>query len=268
VRTQRLLLVTALLFGLGFVATFLVALHTARGLHYDDALFRRVSGSRLAPVETAGERALGTIDIGSLLAGAAVLGFLALVRGRVARALAAVALVGASVVSVELLKHGLPRVEGAIPAGRPPTFPSGHTAVAVSLGFALVLAAPPVLRPLAAVAGATYAAGIGLSVIALGWHYPSDVVGSFFVCGFWACIAGALSGGTARRPAVSIPGVVAAVVAVALGLLLAAFVASRHSTAVAELRSRESLVGMAALLGALSLSTFAVLTPLFEERGR
>jgi hypothetical protein len=94
------------------------------------------------------------------------------------------------------------------------------------------------------------------------------VVGSFFVCGFWACVAGALSGGTARRPAVSIPGFVAAVVAVALGLLLAAFVASRHSTAVAELRSRESLVGMAALLGALSLSTFAVLTPLFEERGR
>jgi membrane-associated phospholipid phosphatase len=268
VRTQRLLLVTAFPFGLGFVASFFVALHTARGLHYDDALFRRVSGSQLVPVETAGERALGTIDVGSLLAGAAVLAFLALARGRVARALAAVALVGTSVVSVELLKHGLPRLAGALPAGRPPTFPSGHTAVAVSLGLALVLAAPPVLRPLAAVAGATYAAGIGLSVIALGWHYPSDVVGSFCVCGFWACVAGALSGGTARRPAVSIPGFVAAVVAVALGLLLAAFVASRHSTAVAELRSRESLVGMAALLGALSLSTFAALTPLFEERGR
>src|SRR6185436_12629241 len=58
VRTQQLLLVAALLFGLGFAATFLVALHTARGLHYDGALFRRVSGSRLVPVETAGERAL------------------------------------------------------------------------------------------------------------------------------------------------------------------------------------------------------------------
>jgi membrane-associated phospholipid phosphatase len=268
VRTQRLLFVTAFLFGLGFLATFVATLHTARGLHYDEELYRRVSGSELVPIETAGERALATIDIGTLVAGAVVFGFLALVRGRAARALAAVALVGASVVSVELLKHGLPQLGGAIPAGRPPTFPSGHTAVAVSLGLALVLAAPPVLRPLAAVVGAAYAAAIGLSVIALGWHYPSDVAGSFFVCAFWACAIGAIAGGTARRPAVSIPGVAAAVVAVAAALLLAAFVASRHSTAVAELRNRESLVGMGALLGTLSLATFAVLTPLFEESDR
>jgi membrane-associated phospholipid phosphatase len=262
------LLAAALGFALAFLATFAVALHTSRGLHYDNALYRRVSGNALVPVQAAGERALATIDIGSLLGAALVLGFLAFARGRMARALAAVAIVAGSVVSAELVKRGLPHISGAIPPGRPPAFPSGHAAVAVSLGLALVVAAPPVLRPLAALLGSAYAAGIGLSVILLGWHYPSDVVGSFFLGAFWASAAGAVAGGSPRRPALSVPGLIAAAVVVSLGVFVAAVVASRHPTAVVEVRSRESLIGMAALLGALSLATFGLLTPLLEERER
>jgi membrane-associated phospholipid phosphatase len=267
VKTQRLLVAAAFLFALGAVATYLVALHTARGLHDDAALYARVAGNGLAPVKAAGVHALATIDIGSLAAAALVLCFLAFARGRTARAVAAGALIAVSVGSVELLKHGLPHIVGAIPSGRPATFPSGHTSVAVSLGLALVLAVPPVLRPTAALVGASYAAGIALSVIVLGWHYPSDAVGSFFICGFWACIAGVVSGGVARRPAVSVPGLLSAVVIVALGLFAAAFLASRHPYAVAAVRSRESLIATAAALGVLSLGTFGVLMPLFDEDG-
>jgi len=132
-------------------------------------------------------------------------------------------------------------------------------------GLALVLAAPPVLRPIAALVGAAYAAGIALSVIALGWHYPSDAVASFFICGFWACIAGIVSGGVARRPTVSVPGILAAIVVVGAGLFAAAILASRHPAAVAAVRSRQSLIATAALLGVLSLATFSALTPLLEE---
>ena len=265
VKTQRLLITAALLFGLAFFATYLVALHTAQGLHDDAALYARVAGNGLAPVQAAGRQALATIDVGSLAVAALVLCFLALARGRVGRAIAAAALIAMSVGSVELLKHGLPHVGGAIPSGRPATFPSGHTSVAVSLGLALVLAAPPVLRPIAALVGAAYAAGIALSVVALGWHYPSDAVASFFICGFWACIAGIVSGGVARRPRVSVPGLLAAVVIVAMGLFAAAILASRHPYAVAAVRSRQSLIATAAVLGALSLATFGALMPLFEE---
>jgi membrane-associated phospholipid phosphatase len=268
VKTQGLLITAALLFGFGAVATYLVALHTAQGLHDDAALYARVAGNGIAPVQAAGRRALATIDVGSLAVAALALCFLALARGRVARALAAGALIAVSVGFVELLKHGLPHVAGAIPSGRPATFPSGHTSVAVSLGLALVLAAPPVLRPVAALVGASYAAGIALSVIALGWHYPSDAVASFLICGFWACIAGLVAGGVARRPTVSVPGVLSAVVMVALGLFSAAFLASRHPYAVAAVRSRQSLIATAVALGVLSLATFGALTPLLEEEAR
>jgi len=46
------------------------------------------------------------------------------------------------------------------------------------------------LRPTAALIGATYAAAVGFSLVALGWHYPSDVAAAFCLCGLWACVAG------------------------------------------------------------------------------
>ena len=262
---NRLLLRAGAAFALAFVGVLLIALHTGRGLHYDAELFRRASGSELAPVESVGNRALATIDVGSLIAGALVLGVLALLRGRVMRALAAVALVGISVGSAELLKAVLPHLPWVLPPGRAATIPSGGAAVAVSLGLALVLAVPPLLRPTAAVVGAAYAAAVGFSLVALGWHNPSDVAASFCLCGFWACVAGLVVGGRPRRLVVSVPALLLALAAVTGGLLVAAFLASRHPSAVAELRTSGSLVVTGALVGVLSLAVFAVLAPLLEE---
>ena len=197
-----------------------------------------------------------------------LLALLAALRGRMARAAGAVAVVVLTVGSVELLKHGLRHVAGAVPPGREPSFPSGHTSVAASLGAALVLAAPPVARPLAALSAAAYAAGIGLSVIVVGAHYPSDVVGSFLVCGFWSCLVAAAVGARPQLLALTGGGAVAAVIVVAAGLALAVAIASRHPAAVATLRDRRTLVATAAALGALSLATFGALTVLVAERGR
>jgi membrane-associated phospholipid phosphatase len=263
---NKLLLLAGALSALGFAAVFAVALHTGRGLYDDAELFRRVSGSDLSAVDRAGERTLATIDVGSLVVGAMLLGAIAFLQGRIARAVAAVALVGLSVASAELLKHGLAHIPGALVSGRLPTFPSGHTAVAVSLGLALVLASPSVLRPVAALVGAAYAAAVGFSLVVLGWHFPSDVIGSFLLCGFWASVVGLVLGSRTRRPAVSVPGVVLALCAVAAGLFIAAVVASRHPAAIAEVRTRESLVALGALLGALSLGVFTAFAALFEER--
>jgi membrane-associated phospholipid phosphatase len=262
---NRLLLSAGAAFALALAVVFLVALHTSRGLYYDAELFRRASGSELAPVQRVGERTLATIDVGSLVVGALVLGVLALAQGRVVRAMAAVGLVGVSVGSAELLKHGLPRLPWVLPPGRTATIPSGHAAVAVSLGLALVLAAPPLLRPTAALIGAAYAAAVGFSLVALGWHYPSDVAAAFCLCGLWACVAGLVVGGRPQRLVFSVPALLLALAAVAAGLLVAAYLASRHPSAVAELRSSRSLVATGALVGLLSLATFTVLAPLLEE---
>jgi membrane-associated phospholipid phosphatase len=263
---SRLLPLLALACAAGFVATFFVALHTGRGLRDDALALQRVSGAAL-PVraEGAARTLLLAIDGAFVVAAAAAIVVLGLLRRQPGRAVAAVAIVGCSVVSVEALKHGLPHLARAVPAGRPATFPSGHTSIAVSLGLALVVVAPPVLRPVAAVLGAAYAAGVALSLVVLSWHFPSDVVGSFFVCGFWAAAIGSLLHGTIARPRFSVPGGVAALGAIAAGLAIAAVLAGRHPAAVAAVRSSRSVLGLAAVVGVLSLALFAAFTALVEE---
>jgi membrane-associated phospholipid phosphatase len=244
-----------------------VALHTGSGLHDDDALFRHVSGNAALPVRAAGAaRALLLgIDAAFIAVCALLVVVLAMLQKRVARAVAAVSIVVCSVATVEALKHGLPHLGSSIPAGRPPTFPSGHTSIAASLGLALVVAAPPVLRPAAALVGAAYAAGVGLSVILLGWHFASDVVGSFFVCGFWAAAIAAALPGTVPRPAVSVSGALVAVGAVAGVLVVAAVAAGRHPAAVEALRSARSVLTTAAVLGVLSVAVFGAFTSLVGD---
>jgi membrane-associated phospholipid phosphatase len=267
VRLVRPLPALALLCALGFVATFLVAFHTGWGLHDDAVLFRHVSGNEALPVRAAGAaRTLLLAIDGVFVAVAAVLIVgLALLQKQVGRAAAAVAIVGCSVVSAEALKHGLPHLDSLIPMGRPPTFPSGHTSIAVSLGLGLVVAAPPVLRPAAALLGAAYGAGVGLSVMLLHWHYGSDVVGSFFLCGFWAAAIAAALPGTVPRPAISPAGALVAVGAVAGGLILAAVAAGRHPAAVEALRSARSVLAAGAVIGVLSVVLFSAFAALVGE---
>lgn len=264
--TTRLLAAGAASCAAGFALALAVALHTNWGIGHDLLLYRRVSGSDVPAVGAAGTHALRTIDVSSLAAAAAAIATLAALRGRPARAAAAAGIIACSVGSAELLKHGLPHIAGALPVGRQPSFPSGHTAVAASVGLALTVAAPPLLRPLAALVGAAYAAGIGLSVIVLGAHEPSDVVASFFLCGFWACAFAVGLGEREDSPRVSLRGLAVAAAAVAVALLAAAEIARAHPAAVNATRSAHALLGIAVLLGFLSLAVFAAFTPLVAER--
>jgi membrane-associated phospholipid phosphatase len=137
--------------------------------------------------------------IGALLAG------VALARGRPRVALAVVVLLGATSVSSELLKALLayPRYAGAIPGSHvtPAAFPSGHATAAMTLACACVLVSPARLRPLAAFVGAGFALAVSFSVVALGWHFPSDVVGGFLLaCGFTLVVAAGLQAAAMRWP--------------------------------------------------------------------
>ena len=115
---------------------------------------------------------------------------------------AAAVLLGANV-TTHVLKPGLGRLD---PLGAEAardlvgSFPSGHATVAASLGLALMLVVPRRLVWLAALLGLGYAAGVGAALLALGWHYPSDVAGGYLVATAWAGAAAAVLAWRDRRP--------------------------------------------------------------------
>jgi membrane-associated phospholipid phosphatase len=86
------------------------------------------------------------------------------------------------------------------------SWPSGHTTAAALLALWLPLVMPRALRPLAAVAGgAIVLVGAG-SVLLLGWHFPSDVLGALCVAVAWTAAGlAALAATPARRTASSSP---------------------------------------------------------------
>jgi hypothetical protein len=100
----------------------------------------------------------------------------------------------------------------------------------------LVLVAPPALRWLAAAVGSAYAIGVGVAVILLGWHRPSDVLGAYLVTVAWTALvaaglvtahdAGGLAPRRRRHPggeriAVALAGGLAAVFALIVGVQVA-----------------------------------------------
>jgi hypothetical protein len=83
------------------------------------------------------------------------------------------------------------------------SFASGSVIVIVGVGVAWVLAVPRRFRALAAIVGVIAAAMVGIAVVALQWHYPTDaLVGAWFAAGTVFLVDGIsrfLPGGTRRR---------------------------------------------------------------------
>jgi membrane-associated phospholipid phosphatase len=73
----------------------------------------------------------------------------------------------------------------------PVAYPSGHTTAVMSLALALIIVSPARLRPLAAAAGGLLTVATVFSILVLGGHYPSDIVGGLLVATAWACVASA-----------------------------------------------------------------------------
>lgn len=69
------------------------------------------------------------------------------------------------------------------------SWPSGHAAGAMTAALCALIAVPRSLRPIVALLGGLHALVIGYAVIALVWHFPSDVVGSYFLSAAWVLLA-------------------------------------------------------------------------------
>lgn len=106
---------------------------------------------------------------------------------------AAVTVVGANV-TTQALKRWLDRPD-LLGLGSANSFPSGHVTVVASLAAGALLVTARRAQPTVAVAGVAAIAVTAVATVALGWHRPSDVVGSVGVVAAWAAIAGAWATG-------------------------------------------------------------------------
>jgi membrane-associated phospholipid phosphatase len=117
--------------------------------------------------------------------------------GRRREAVAAVALVGGANITAQALKILVahPRfysVLGTDQVGAA-AFPSGHATASMSIALAAVLVAPPRVRIAVAAGAAAYAIAVSTSILVLGWHFPSDVLGGMLLAsGFFFCAVAAL----------------------------------------------------------------------------
>ena len=119
---------------------------------------------------------------------------IALARRRVRLALAVPLMMLAASATTELLKPAVGGVRSSdwIGAGHQigaASWPSGHATAAMMVALCAVLVAPPLLRPLVALLGSVLAVGVSYSILMLGWHFPSDVLGGFLVAGMWVSLS-------------------------------------------------------------------------------
>jgi len=127
----------------------------------------------------------------------------AVLRGRPRLALAAGTVIAGSLATTEALKRILGRPDlGVVDAlKRTPTYPSGHTTIAMALSVGAILVVPRRVRAAVALPGVVFASTVGCSVVATASHRPSDPIGAALVVTVWsASVAAALVGKERARP--------------------------------------------------------------------
>jgi membrane-associated phospholipid phosphatase len=115
----------------------------------------------------------------------------ALLRRRPRVALAVALVLSLAPLSAEMLKPLLahPHAQVGVSEVTAASWPSGHATAATVLALCAVLVAPRRVRPLVAALGATFAAAVGVSLLVLAWHLPSDVLGGYLLASLWMALA-------------------------------------------------------------------------------
>ena len=167
---------------LTLVALVWVALGSQRGQGWDESAMNTVTGGRDTQLTVLS--LLGYVSIGAIVAVVIGCVVVALLRGRLALAAAAVVVVAGSNVTTQVLKHTILQ-RPDLGLGTLNSLPSGHTTVVASAVGAALLVAPALSRPVIAVAGGFATALTGASTVVAGWHRPSDVIAALAVSLVW-----------------------------------------------------------------------------------
>ena len=166
-------------------------------LAYDVAFAQRVDASvltRLVVERGSGRESLASFltffgDLPALLVMTALACGIGWARRLPRNAVAALVVVAGANLTTQALKVALshPRARELLGAENVTWdgFPSGHVTAVASIAIAFAFVVPARLLPAVAAIGTCFVIAMGWSVLALYWHYPSDVAGGILVAGSW-----------------------------------------------------------------------------------
>jgi membrane-associated phospholipid phosphatase len=176
-----------LLAAVAAAATYYGFVRTGLGQSVDTAAMRGGDVDHPRVVEIL-SRTLNGTTLASLVLVCLAAATVGVLRKRLDLAIGAGLLVLGTNVSVQLLKMRLDRPDlDGFPA--PNSFPSGHTAAAASVAFALILVLPHAVRGMVALIGAGYVTVIAIGTVWAEWHRPSDTVAALLIVLAWSALA-------------------------------------------------------------------------------
>jgi membrane-associated phospholipid phosphatase len=179
-------LAVAMLATAGAVLVYRLFVRTSLGQAVDNAALR--SGVHHPKMDQVLGRALNGTTLASVVLVCLVAAAIGMLRKRLDLAIGAAFLVLGANGSVELLKNHLTRPDLDHFPG-PNSFPSGHTAAAASVIYALVLVLPRAVRGTIALIGFIYVTVIAIATVWAEWHRPSDTIAAMLVVLAWGGIA-------------------------------------------------------------------------------
>ncbi|MFT3715708.1 MAG: hypothetical protein QM774_07110 [Gordonia sp. (in: high G+C Gram-positive bacteria)] len=172
-----------------FVAVYMLLVHTSPGQIVDDETMVRFSALTGHEHPTPG--LLSRIQLPLLLAAGVILAIVCTARRSWLLFLHACVLVFGTTVLAIGLKNGLPRP--AFGVGAPlNSFPSNTVAAFTATALALAAVAAPRYRRFVFRIGALVVIVVGVMVIALQWHRPSDVLGAILLAAAVAALTEAV----------------------------------------------------------------------------
>jgi membrane-associated phospholipid phosphatase len=257
-------LVVAAACALAAVVVWLTAYHLSSFEAIDKRTFLGFLGLSRPATSGWAEQFSHLADPGPFALFASALVVIALLRRRLRTALVVAVILAGSNLSTQLLKPALAKPE-LFPGVDTATWPSGHATAAMALVLCLQLVVPLRFRPAAAAFGGLFVLAVVYSVLILGHHEPSDLLGGFLMAGAWTSLGVAAlrtlapEHDPALRPAATL--LPAALAAAALAVAAVAVALSHWQGTLDYASAHTTFIAGAAVitLGAMGMSTAAAL---------
>lgn len=186
-------IIVTIIAALAFCVVYYIFITTASGQRVDEIAF---DGSALGRTRLwrFADPILDVVSVGFVVLVLLGTATVAILRQRWLLIVQVGVVMGGANIATQLFKYFVDRPELGVfgTAGASPgmnTLPSGHTTVAATAAIAVLFVSPPRFRPIAAILGAIYAAGTGVSTLIGGWHRASDVVAAMLITLVFAGLA-------------------------------------------------------------------------------